>query len=307
MSNGSAKAGVYFISGADRSTVKIGKSKNIAQRFGDLARMNAGQLTLLAAVRGYTNTESHFHRLWKHLRLHGEWFRFDEPIASFVSQAANNPDITLRICPAAVRTDDGILESSQRRKHSSEPEAVDVSPPLPEPKFSSESAILAAWRDADGWEPSSIVDLEWSSLPVFIRQQVGYAEGVWLDRGHISTSTYAGLTPVASQLVQIADPDERTLAAIYAAVRNQEHCGDSRLHGRCYDCTFGVLARRIDIDNRARHWLPIDHRWGKDCPCLEWRGSAATSPKEWVARLAHLSELADASLARIVNGPRYET
>lgn len=295
-----SKAGVYFIANPERSMVKIGKSTDVASRFGDLSRMNAGKIELLAVVRGYSATERFFHEQWKHLRSHGEWFHLDEALGAFIADAANDEDITVRLCPGPLNLDRIALA---RRGQDVSVATMPAPPPPAEPeKFANERDILAAWRRFKGYDVTAPREIEWGALALIDQQHIGRLRGAWLHSGQIYHTPYAGILPVAHQLAAIKDPDERTLALIHASVRDTNDM--VQLHSKHHGCTEGVLRRRIAIDNRAKHWLPTDH--ARCDRCRGWRDSTAGSALEWLERLAHIADLKGLTLARIINGPVYD-
>jgi hypothetical protein len=73
----------YFIHGAD--AIKIGKSLNPRGRMAELQVGSGCELKLLLAVPYDRLPEASAHRKFKHLRLHGEWFRPEQDLLDFIT------------------------------------------------------------------------------------------------------------------------------------------------------------------------------------------------------------------------------
>ena len=72
---GQTPRGVYFIrSVANESLIKIGYSSNVIIRFMHLHSSSPLTLELIGWVEGDRLTEREWHKRFKHLRSHGEWF-----------------------------------------------------------------------------------------------------------------------------------------------------------------------------------------------------------------------------------------
>jgi hypothetical protein len=69
------KGFVYFVQCTVSGHVKIGYSQNPAQRLRKLDANAPAPLELLAIFSADREVESLLHAEFKHLRLHGEWFR----------------------------------------------------------------------------------------------------------------------------------------------------------------------------------------------------------------------------------------
>ena len=76
---------VYYARRAD-GLIKIGTSRSPAVRFADLEREH-GALVLLALHRGAHKEEHGMHRLFRDLRVEGEWFRPGLPLMEFILKA----------------------------------------------------------------------------------------------------------------------------------------------------------------------------------------------------------------------------
>ncbi len=79
---------VYFISDHHEETVKIGISNNIRMRLRYLQMSSPVALKVVANVVGGGEVEAGIHETFRHLRLHGEWFRFGEEIRSWITENA---------------------------------------------------------------------------------------------------------------------------------------------------------------------------------------------------------------------------
>lgn len=72
----------YFIAGPD--AIKIGRSTQPRARMRDLQAANGSELTLMVAVPFDQLPEWEAHQKFKHLRLHGEWFRPTKELLNFI-------------------------------------------------------------------------------------------------------------------------------------------------------------------------------------------------------------------------------
>lgn len=63
---------IYFV--RCQKAVKIGYTKNVVKRFGELQSANHTELELLTAIPGTLGTEALFHEVLKDSRIRGEWF-----------------------------------------------------------------------------------------------------------------------------------------------------------------------------------------------------------------------------------------
>lgn len=75
---------LYFVLCGD--AVKIGVSADPDFRLSTLQTGAPGRLTLLAAIPNRGEDESKYHKIFDHLRIHGEWYRYTEEIAHAISQ-----------------------------------------------------------------------------------------------------------------------------------------------------------------------------------------------------------------------------
>jgi hypothetical protein len=81
---------VYVIGCDGSSRVKIGKSNDVAKRFGSIQRMSPVELRLLAYFPGGLKRERALHEKFAHLRTYGEWFDFGDrdPVAEVSAAVA---------------------------------------------------------------------------------------------------------------------------------------------------------------------------------------------------------------------------
>lgn len=81
---------LYLIqAGGNDGPVKIGVAKDILARLTILQAGNHLPLRLIGVKKGKTADEKYLHWLYRHLRIRGEWFAFDETLlAEFDSPAS---------------------------------------------------------------------------------------------------------------------------------------------------------------------------------------------------------------------------
>lgn len=65
---------LYFIEATDQDRIKIGISKNPYKRVEQLQTGSPHRLFLLGVCKGNYQDEAVLHRMYKHLRVSGEWF-----------------------------------------------------------------------------------------------------------------------------------------------------------------------------------------------------------------------------------------
>lgn len=75
---------VYFVTSADLTKVKIGKTIDMSRRFDDLVRSNAEIVLLAAWTYGYGRLEIALHERFAQQRLHGEWFAVNKELAELI-------------------------------------------------------------------------------------------------------------------------------------------------------------------------------------------------------------------------------
>ncbi len=82
---------IYFIFNADSNAIKIGKAKNVYKRMKSLQTATPAYLKLLKIIdekagKEARDTEQSLHRQFKHLKLLGEWFKFNDELQEFIRQ-----------------------------------------------------------------------------------------------------------------------------------------------------------------------------------------------------------------------------
>lgn len=78
------KPHVYFIQQGDSGAIKIGCSKNPAQRLQSLQTGHSEPLRLLTCAVGSQAQERALHDRFAHLRVSGEWFRPAEELLAYI-------------------------------------------------------------------------------------------------------------------------------------------------------------------------------------------------------------------------------
>ncbi len=82
---------VYFLLTADRTMVKIGKTRSPdGVRHSKLVGQSPVPLAVLGEVAGYTAVERWFHRRFAAYRTHGEWFRFEGEVRELLEHVVAN-------------------------------------------------------------------------------------------------------------------------------------------------------------------------------------------------------------------------
>ncbi|MEU4154782.1 GIY-YIG nuclease family protein [Streptomyces antimycoticus] len=79
---------VYVLGAPGSNTVKIGRTANLAERFGIIQRMSPVPLSVLWQCPGGHQLETYLHRHFASLRSHGEWFTFESRDPVQLIQAA---------------------------------------------------------------------------------------------------------------------------------------------------------------------------------------------------------------------------
>lgn len=83
-----ASAGVYAITTASRSAVKVGRAINVRSRISELQTGSPEELLFLKLLSDTPSDESRFHKVLEPARLRGEWFR----VCDLVVHAILYPD-----------------------------------------------------------------------------------------------------------------------------------------------------------------------------------------------------------------------
>lgn len=86
-------AWTYFIRAGADGPVKIGLASDPEKRLSALQTGNHETLRIVRLVPG--NAEKPFHRFYKHLRIHREWFRYDESMLTDIVAVDNSENETL--------------------------------------------------------------------------------------------------------------------------------------------------------------------------------------------------------------------
>lgn len=79
---------IYFIqAGAADGPVKIGTTRNLAQRIASIASAHFEPISVLATIEGGAIIEGKFHQLLETYRIRGEWFRWCPEVRAVVNLA----------------------------------------------------------------------------------------------------------------------------------------------------------------------------------------------------------------------------
>jgi hypothetical protein len=287
---GAPRRGVYFLANESRTRVKIGKSTDIDHRIRDLGRMNADPVVLIAEVRGYTEVEKWMHRRFAAQRSHGEWFAVNDEIRAMVDSAIADRDVTQKLCAGAVKSDERV-----RPVYENDDDPLN---PTDRDPVGDEDDILQRWVRAGGPVLRDPIDWDWERVSMCDRAGVWRA-GAWIMNDRPYHCGNVGIPRSAGQIVELESARERQLAFIEAAIIDGT---TEMLHGRFHWSLWKKLSkRRLDLGN-VKHALPTEYR---PCSkCSAWYNYSAASSGEWLDRLAHLTKMPGARLARIVNMPK---
>ncbi len=85
---------VYFLVTEDQKYLKIGFTRHKLKRINALQNGCPLTLTLVKQVRGNYGMEQLLLNLFDELRVHGEWFRFELPLARFVASLTDDQILT---------------------------------------------------------------------------------------------------------------------------------------------------------------------------------------------------------------------
>jgi hypothetical protein len=77
---------IYFVLESIDNVVKIGKTQEdkLMLRISGIQTGNHRELKLIGVCEGYTKKEKELHKLFNHLRIKGEWFRYEEDLREYV-------------------------------------------------------------------------------------------------------------------------------------------------------------------------------------------------------------------------------
>jgi hypothetical protein len=78
------KGYVYFILNTETGHIKVGYSIDPEQRLEDLQAANSSILKIIKTIEGTVGLERQIHKRFKHLRLHGEWFRAAPELMKYI-------------------------------------------------------------------------------------------------------------------------------------------------------------------------------------------------------------------------------
>lgn len=89
-----AEGCVYFIECPAADLVKIGRTKNLAQRFSDLKTSSPLELRIAGVIPDAgKKEEARLHARYDHLRVRGEWFRRAPELLEFIRNLENGPEV----------------------------------------------------------------------------------------------------------------------------------------------------------------------------------------------------------------------
>lgn len=101
---------LYFLC-TDRKPqrIKIGIAKDVHRRLAELQTGCPEKIALLGAIpmrsaKHAKHIESRLHGFFSYLRVHGEWFRADEPLRRFITAATNPAGTDIESALAALRS-----------------------------------------------------------------------------------------------------------------------------------------------------------------------------------------------------------
>ena len=81
---------VYFIHAPKADLVKIGYSRDPGKRLLDLNTASTESLHWIGSIPGSTIDEKALHKEFKHLRAHGEWFKYTIELESRIEDLAED-------------------------------------------------------------------------------------------------------------------------------------------------------------------------------------------------------------------------
>lgn len=84
MRDNSGPVCIYFFESKLTKLVKIGFTKNLKARHAQVARQTGGPIQCLLSFRAEQAIESQLHWMFHRHRVHGEWFRREGELASFI-------------------------------------------------------------------------------------------------------------------------------------------------------------------------------------------------------------------------------
>lgn len=84
---------IYFIRSYNQY-IKIGRSINLEERKNGLQTASPIKLRIKAVLPGDSKTESGLHKLFSHLRVRGDLFRYSEELKWYLRALQENPEIS---------------------------------------------------------------------------------------------------------------------------------------------------------------------------------------------------------------------
>ena len=86
---------VYFLLNRRLKIIKIGWSISVCSRIGNISTQSGCKLELLGTIKSRSiQMESDFHKKFKRFRHHGEWFRYESDLKTFVENKFQLPQST---------------------------------------------------------------------------------------------------------------------------------------------------------------------------------------------------------------------
>lgn len=77
---------IYFIQAGDGGPIKIGRATNVLDRMSSMQSDNHERLKLIGVTEGRRSRERELHARFRHLRMHGEWFRPEDDLVKYVQE-----------------------------------------------------------------------------------------------------------------------------------------------------------------------------------------------------------------------------
>ena len=86
---------IYLIGNTQFGVCKIGYTANLTNRITSLKTGFPYKMGVLATVKGTRKQETRLHKVFEHLRLEGEWFKYDETILEYFTNPEKLKSIQL--------------------------------------------------------------------------------------------------------------------------------------------------------------------------------------------------------------------
>lgn len=84
---------IYFVQ-AENASIKIGHSKHLPRRIGEIRRVAGQKIQFIFAHKGTIQTENTYHEKFKSYRIAPEWYTPDQSLWDFIKQLQQDPTIT---------------------------------------------------------------------------------------------------------------------------------------------------------------------------------------------------------------------